>query len=90
MESYKLDACYDVKETVASIFAAEVVPIIPTIFRGYNATVFAYGATGSGKTHSMQVCLSSVDDHVKFDESLTRRLSLGAYRLPSNKIMGFS
>jgi len=53
-ESYKLDACYDEKESIATIFAAEVEPILPTIFRGFNATIFAYGATGSGKTHTME------------------------------------
>ena len=26
---------------------------MPGVLKGYNATVFAYGATGSGKTHSM-------------------------------------
>ena len=26
---------------------------IETIVEGYNATVFAYGATGAGKTHTM-------------------------------------
>jgi len=26
---------------------------IDTILEGYNATVFAYGATGAGKTHTM-------------------------------------
>lgn len=30
-------------------------PLIPGIFKGFNATVFAYGATGSGKTYTMQV-----------------------------------
>ena len=27
--------------------------MIPGVLRGLNATVFAYGATGSGKTHTM-------------------------------------
>lgn len=29
--------------------------MIPGIFGSGNATVFAYGATGSGKTYTMQV-----------------------------------
>uniref|UniRef100_F6HJH1 Kinesin motor domain-containing protein n=2 Tax=Vitis vinifera TaxID=29760 RepID=F6HJH1_VITVI len=32
----------------------EVSPLIPGIFHGCNATVFAYEATGSGKTYTMQ------------------------------------
>nr|CAN70856.1 hypothetical protein VITISV_041700 [Vitis vinifera] len=31
-----------------------IIPLIPGIFHGCNATVFAYGATGSGKTYTMQ------------------------------------
>ena len=27
--------------------------MLPGVLRGLNATVFAYGATGSGKTHTM-------------------------------------
>ena len=27
--------------------------LVPGVLKGLNATVFAYGATGSGKTHSM-------------------------------------
>ena len=27
--------------------------MIPGVLRGLNATIFAYGATGSGKTHTM-------------------------------------
>ncbi|KAG8376749.1 hypothetical protein BUALT_Bualt09G0096100 [Buddleja alternifolia] len=36
----------------------EVRPLIPGIFQGYNATVFAYGATGSGATYTMQLDLA--------------------------------
>ena len=30
-----------------------VLPLVQSAVRGYNATVFAYGNTGSGKTHTM-------------------------------------
>lgn len=42
------------------IFVREVNPLIPEIFHGSNATVLAYGATGSGKTFTMQVGLLSI------------------------------
>jgi hypothetical protein len=32
---------------------AEVAPLVQAAVNGYNATVFAYGNTGSGKTHTM-------------------------------------
>lgn len=55
-ECYKLDAFFGQEDkNVSEIFQREVSPLIPGIFEGYNATVFAYGATGSGKTYTMQV-----------------------------------
>lgn len=55
-ESYKLDSFFGQEDdNVDQIFHKEVRPLIPGIFHGCNATVFAYGATGSGKTHTMQV-----------------------------------
>lgn len=56
-ECYKLDSFFGEGENVGLIFQKEVSPVIPGIFHGCNATVFAYGATGSGKTYTMQVRL---------------------------------
>ncbi|XP_073135302.1 kinesin-like protein KIN-10B isoform X2 [Henckelia pumila] len=54
-ECYKLDGLFGQEgNNVSQIFEEEVRPLIPGIFQGYNATVFAYGATGSGKTYTMQ------------------------------------
>ncbi|WJX81830.1 hypothetical protein P8452_64664 [Trifolium repens] len=54
-ECYQLDSFFDQEDNnVGQIFHTEVNPMIPTIFNGCNATVFAYGATGSGKTYTMQ------------------------------------
>ncbi|CAH9074432.1 unnamed protein product [Cuscuta europaea] len=54
-EYYKLDDFFGHEvNNVSQIFHKEVSPLISGIFRGYNATVFAYGASGSGKTYTMQ------------------------------------
>ncbi|XP_058109683.1 kinesin-like protein KIN-10C isoform X2 [Magnolia sinica] len=53
-ECYKLDSFFGQDDNVGQIFQKEVSPVIPGIFDGCNATVFAYGATGSGKTYTMQ------------------------------------
>ncbi|XP_044489140.1 kinesin-like protein KIN-10B isoform X2 [Mangifera indica] len=54
-ETYQLDSIFDqTDDTVSKIFYSEVSPLIPGVFYGCNATVFAYGATGSGKTYTMQ------------------------------------
>lgn len=55
-ECYQLDGFFGQDDNnLRSIFEREVSPLIPEMFRGLNATVFAYGATGSGKTYTMQV-----------------------------------
>ena len=47
---YKLDSFLGPHDNnVSLIFYREVSPLIPGIFHGCNATVFAYGATGSEK-----------------------------------------
>ncbi|KAF7846991.1 hypothetical protein BT93_L3508 [Corymbia citriodora subsp. variegata] len=54
-EHYKLDSFFGQEDdNVREIFDREVKPLITGVFRGCNATVFAYGATGSGKTYTMQ------------------------------------
>ncbi|KAK7255824.1 hypothetical protein RIF29_29247 [Crotalaria pallida] len=54
-ECYHLDSFFGQEDNnVSKIFSREVSPMIPGIFNGCNATVFAYGATGSGKTYTMQ------------------------------------
>lgn len=35
------------------MYAATTRNLVQDVLRGYNATVFAYGATGAGKTHTM-------------------------------------
>lgn len=35
------------------IYIETVQPLIKTVLNGYNATVFAYGPTGTGKTYTM-------------------------------------
>ncbi|XWS55661.1 hypothetical protein CRYUN_Cryun09bG0020300 [Craigia yunnanensis] len=52
---YRLDSFFDQEDdNIRKIFYREVNSLIPGIFHGFNATVFAYGATGSGKTYTMQ------------------------------------
>ncbi|XP_010452076.1 PREDICTED: kinesin-like protein KIN-10B isoform X2 [Camelina sativa] len=54
-ESYQLDAFYGgYDDNVKQTLEREVSPLIAGIFHGFNATVLAYGATGSGKTFTMQ------------------------------------
>ena len=35
------------------VYLGTIKPLIKSVLSGYNATVFAYGATGAGKTYTM-------------------------------------
>lgn len=35
------------------VYSYVVAPMITDVLEGYNCTVFAYGQTGTGKTHTM-------------------------------------
>ena len=58
-QAFTVDAFYDSGATAApvdhrpALYAEQVAPLIAGLFAGVNAAVFAYGATGSGKTHTM-------------------------------------
>jgi kinesin family protein 22 len=58
-----VDSYFGKEDRVADIFDQEVSALIPAIFEGTNATVFAYGATGSGKTYTMQVSIPLSTSH---------------------------
>jgi hypothetical protein len=40
--------------TQEEVFNVSIVPIIEEVLQGFNCTVFAYGQTGTGKTHTME------------------------------------
>ena len=37
----------------SEVYTKTCAHLIPSVIKGYNACVFAYGTTGSGKTYSM-------------------------------------
>lgn len=50
---FKFDACYDQESTQEQLFG-EVEDVVDSVLKGINTTLFAYGMTGAGKTHTMQ------------------------------------
>ncbi|XP_017292987.1 kinesin-like protein KIF22 isoform X1 [Kryptolebias marmoratus] len=50
---YHFDVFHGEKTTQQEVFLPSVKPILPHILNGQNASVFAYGPTGAGKTHTM-------------------------------------
>ena len=49
----EFDYAFDNKDSQETIFNNTTKPLIDGIINGFNATVFAYGATGAGKTYTM-------------------------------------
>ncbi|KAL6474748.1 hypothetical protein MHYP_G00157880 [Metynnis hypsauchen] len=50
---YQFDVFHGEQTTQQEVFLSSVKPIIPHVLNGQNASVFAYGPTGAGKTHTM-------------------------------------
>ena len=52
--SYTFDHCFSSDATQEEVYDATVRNSVSAVLEGYNATVFAYGQTGTGKTFTMQ------------------------------------
>jgi len=53
-ENFIFDNVFDENSTQSEVFKTVAQPIIAEVMKGYNGTVFAYGQTSSGKTHTME------------------------------------
>ncbi|KAJ1982865.1 hypothetical protein H4R34_001562 [Dimargaris verticillata] len=51
--SYTFDHVFDPLQTTAEVFDSVAQDIISSTMDGFNGTIFAYGQTSSGKTHTM-------------------------------------
>ncbi|OQR99010.1 kinesin family member 19 [Achlya hypogyna] len=82
---YGYDMVFSDKATQDEVYSRTVKNIIPTILDGYNATIFAYGATGAGKTHTM---MGSERDGSSMDELIDPEYEDGSPRaLPVDGII---
>ncbi|SZF01241.1 unnamed protein product [Blumeria hordei] len=52
--SFTFNAVYDQMATQDEFFVNEVAPHVKSLFQGLDVTIFAYGVTGTGKTHTMR------------------------------------
>ncbi|KAL9980620.1 hypothetical protein ACROYT_G009228 [Oculina patagonica] len=50
---YRFNGFFDEDSTQETLYHNSVCPLIPYVLQGHNASVFAYGPTGAGKTHTM-------------------------------------
>ncbi|KAF7426431.1 hypothetical protein PC9H_008799 [Pleurotus ostreatus] len=51
---FQFSNCYDEASTQEEIFGNDVQPMVDLVYQGMTVTIFAYGVTSSGKTHTMQ------------------------------------
>jgi kinesin family member 18/19 len=51
---YAFDRIFDETCSQEDVFTHTARPLLDSVLDGFNATVFAYGATGCGKTHTIR------------------------------------
>ncbi|CAL5990664.1 Kinesin-like_protein [Hexamita inflata] len=71
---FSYDYVYNEKSTNTQIFNEAVNPLLDKLFAGFNLTVFAYGATSSGKTFTIQGSQSEPGILFQSLEQLFKRL----------------
>lgn len=52
-QTFCFDRVFDENTVQSDVYEATTKNLLDSVFDGYNATVFAYGATGCGKTHTI-------------------------------------
>jgi len=58
-KKFAFDAVFGPGSTNEDVFEGTTKDLVDTVFNGYNSSVFAYGATGAGKTFTMLGCEGS-------------------------------
>ena len=53
-KTFTFDRVFDWNCSQSEVFNDTALPIIHSTLEGYNGTIFAYGQTGTGKTHTME------------------------------------
>lgn len=59
--TFDFSSVYGRHATQQDIFEKEVSPTVKHLFKGFDVTLFAYGVTGTGKTHTMRGGKSMAD-----------------------------
>lgn len=52
-KKFTFDRAFGPESKQSDVYQVIVAPFINEVLSGYNCTVFAYGQTGTGKTHTM-------------------------------------
>ncbi|XP_058459454.1 kinesin-like protein Klp68D [Malaya genurostris] len=58
---FTYDAVYDWSSTQQQLYDEVIRPLVYSVLEGFNGCVFAYGQTGTGKTHTMEGIRNDLD-----------------------------
>ncbi|ESZ96827.1 kinesin [Sclerotinia borealis F-4128] len=72
--SFTFNGVYDMGTSQEELFTNEIAPTLKSLFQGLDVTLFAYGVTGTGKTHTMRGGTKLAD------RGIIPRLLSGIYR----------
>ena len=59
--AFAFDRVFGMTSTQVQVFEEVAVPLVNDVLDGYNATIFAYGQTGTGKSHTMEGIIHDED-----------------------------
>ena len=62
VHTFAFDHVYDERSSQEELYETTARPVVESCLEGYNATIFAYGQTGTGKTYTMTGSDSLVND----------------------------
>lgn len=68
-KQFTFDSVFDWNSTQEDLYARMVHPLIESVLNGFNATIFAYGQTGTGKTYTME---GVRDDKLPLSDQINR------------------
>lgn len=60
--TFAFDQVYGIKSQQQNIYENSAKPAVLSVLEGYNATILAYGQTGTGKTYTMEGFSNSLND----------------------------
>ncbi|CAK9293294.1 unnamed protein product [Gordionus sp. m RMFG-2023] len=97
---YIYDKVYKSNATQDRVYSESAKPIVKDVLCGYNGTIFAYGQTSSGKTHTMEGVIgdaglegiiprivSDIFQHIyQLDENLEFHIKVSYYEIYMDKI----
>ena len=62
-KTFSFDAVYGQDSLQQTVYDESAFPLVESVIEGYNGTIFAYGQTGWGKTHTMMGSYESEESH---------------------------